>query len=374
MGGGLIRTALQRTLLQARHITVVPPARARDLVATVYARAEHDYGMLSPAVAVHSPAPDLLAAAWILLRETFVADGGVDRVTKEAVATSVSLENACHYAADLHLATLDALNEQRDTAADDQTAAIADDTIRLISEWARTRTGKVWRTAPFSATQAPELVAAVVATHYLNRMTTLFLPDSAVPAGVPDTARPMMLRLLGRTLLSAANAPHAPGEALDLLPDVPTPADLAWSQNSPTVAAALARVVAATDAAGARTVPEPVQALVQRELAQWQGDNTGVGVDWASARASEVDTTVRPAARLALLAALAPDLVDQATVEDFRDRRPEDRDLVELTAWASMAAARRVGAWIAPEPMAGGAQILRFRRRSTSARSPDTTR
>jgi hypothetical protein len=34
-------------------------------------------------------------------------------------------------------------------------------------------------------------------------------------------------------------------------------------------------------------------------------------------------------------------------VAEFRRERPDDGALVELTAWASLSAARHVGAWIA---------------------------
>ncbi|HET9139107.1 carboxymuconolactone decarboxylase family protein [Actinophytocola sp.] len=361
MGGVLIRKAFQKTLLQVRHITVVPPAQAHDLVATVYTDAEHDYGVLSPALAVHSPIPDLLAAAWILTRETLIADGRVDRATKEAVATSVSIANACQFGVDLHLTTLDAVNERRDaTGSDDAAAVAADHSVRVLSEWARSSAGAGWRTTPFAADQAPELLGTVLAAHYLNRIATLFLPRSAVPAGITAAAGPAALRLLGGHLLTAAARPHRPGASLRLLPDAALPADLAWAQGNPGIAAALARVAAATDAAGARAVPAPVRDLVTRELSQWDGDPTGIGPDWADARMSALDDADRPAGRLALLVALAPHAVDLAVVEEFRRGRRADRDLVELTAWASMAAARRICARIAPAPVA---RVLPFRRR-----------
>jgi len=48
----------------------------------------------------------------------------------------------------------------------------------------------------------------------------------------------------------------------------------------------------------------------------------------------------------ALLAAFASGQVDRSVVRMFRADRPGDATLVELTAWASLAAARRVGTWI----------------------------
>jgi hypothetical protein len=50
---------------------------------------------------------------------------------------------------------------------------------------------------------------------------------------------------------------------------------------------------------------------------------------------------------LALVIALASYQVDEGLVDDFRGTAPDDRTLVELASWASMAAARRVSTWLA---------------------------
>jgi hypothetical protein len=52
----------------------------------------------------------------------------------------------------------------------------------------------------------------------------------------------------------------------------------------------------------------------------------------------------RPVARLALLTALASHQVTGPDIEELRHLRPDDRSLIEIAAWASLAAARRVAA------------------------------
>jgi AhpD family alkylhydroperoxidase len=51
-------------------------------------------------------------------------------------------------------------------------------------------------------------------------------------------------------------------------------------------------------------------------------------------------------ARLALLTALAPNRVDEATVQQFRHSLPSERDLVAAVAWPALTAARRIGSWL----------------------------
>ena len=72
----------------------------------MYRQVERDFGMLAPPVALHSPAPEALAAVWVILRESLVATGLAGRPGKEAVAATISLANSCPYCVDVHGATL----------------------------------------------------------------------------------------------------------------------------------------------------------------------------------------------------------------------------------------------------------------------------
>src|SRR5262245_16986832 len=55
-----------------RYVTAVAPREARGLVAEVYAAMRADFGRIAEPLAVHSPAPVLLAGAWGVTRETLL--------------------------------------------------------------------------------------------------------------------------------------------------------------------------------------------------------------------------------------------------------------------------------------------------------------
>lgn len=320
--GRLVRLALRRSLTGIRHVTPVRPNDAGGLVAEVYADVERDLGLLAPPVALHSPAPEVLAAAWCLLRETLVATGLADRAAKEAVAAAVSRSNRCPYCVDVHTATLRGLGGG--TTGEDPLSAWAD------------RTG---RTRPFPVEQVPELLGVAVTFHHLNRMVNVFLGDSPLSDGVPAAARGGASLLLGRYLGSTARGNHVVGTSLRLLPPAESPPDLAWTSGNPLVADAFARAAAALDRAGARVLPADVRDLVLARLAAWDGTPTGIGRGWAYEAVGTLRAADRPAATLALLTALASHQVDDAVVAAAG---LDDRSLVELTSWASFAAARRM--------------------------------
>jgi AhpD family alkylhydroperoxidase len=351
MSRTLVRTALRRSRTQIRHIDAVRPGAARDPVRRIYAQIERDFGMLAPPVILHSPAPGPLAACWLMLRETLVASGMADRATKEAVAAAVSLSNTCPYCVEVHTATLHGLAQRRDAAVRPRrrVESITDPGVRDIAAWAREsglQRSAARRHLPFPAEHVPELAGVAVTFQYLNRMVNVFLGDSPLPPGVPGPARSGARHLLGRFMAGTARGRSEPGASLDLLPAAPLPGDLAWAAGNPSIGGAFARAAAAIEAAGGRSVPEPVRNLVLATLAKWDGQPTGRSRGWIDAAVCELAAAHRPAGRLALLTALASYQVGQSDVDAFRDGgQPGDQALVELTSWSSMAAARRIATW-----------------------------
>jgi AhpD family alkylhydroperoxidase len=347
MSRPLIRRALRRSLNQIRYVSPVQPTAAEGLVATVYQQVERDFGMLAPPVALHSPAPGPLAACWLMLRETLMVPGLVDRAAKEAVAAAVSLGNACPYCVAVHAAAVRTLFREPAAAeiAADRIAAIPDPRLRGIAAWARMsglRDHTLTHSAPFPAEQAPELVGVAVTFQYLNRMVNVFLGDSPLPPTVPTAAGRALMNILGRVMVSASPA----GAAADLLPVAELPGDLSWTNRSPRIASVFARAAAAIDRVGVDAVPPQVRELVLGELAGWDGHPQGPSRSWAFAAASRLAGADRPAGRLALLTAFSAYQVTAPDIQDFRRGRPEDEALVGLTSWASFAAARRIGTWL----------------------------
>jgi AhpD family alkylhydroperoxidase len=263
-----------------------------------------------------------------MLRETLIAAGRMDRAAKEAAAIAVSIANACPYCVDVHGTALNALAPGHQYGE--------------IETWAQAAPG-AGRALPCPLDQAPELAGVVVTFHYLNRMVNIFLPDSPLPPGVPAGARSGALGMLGRFIRSAARDAVRPGESADLLPAAALPAEMAWAADSPLVAKAFAAANAAIEAAGARSVPDSVRALVEHKLAGWNSESLGPSRAWVDDAVTALPAPQRPAGRLAMLAAFASYQVDQAVIDEFRRVRPDDRTLIELTSWASFAAARQIG-------------------------------
>ncbi|MBB4951478.1 AhpD family alkylhydroperoxidase [Kitasatospora gansuensis] len=339
------------SLLQVRHVKPVGFDAARDGVAQVYRELERDFGVLAPPIALHSPAFGPLAASWLMLREPMLVAGVAARTTKEAVAAAVSVANECPFCIRMHSAMLHSLAPGKDSAAirEGRLDQVADPAVRAVADWVRD--GAVRDTAaktrfPFAAEQVPELLGSVVIMHYLNRMVNVFLGAMPLPPGAPESSLRPVMKVLTWLLRSAARAEPKAGGTLGLLPAAALPADLAWAASNPQIAAAFARAAAAVELAGRAALPDGVRELVLDTVDAWDGRPPGLGRGWADAAVETRPAEERPAARLALLTALAAYTVDETVVDAARAAGADDEALIGITAWASLTAARAVGAWM----------------------------
>ncbi|MFL6140062.1 MAG: carboxymuconolactone decarboxylase family protein [Frankiaceae bacterium] len=348
-GGALLRVASRRALGQIRYVEVPSPDAASGPIAEVYGQMVRDFGMLAPPVALHAPAPDVLAASWVMLRETLIASGSLPRAAKEAVATAVSLANACPYCVDVHGTTLHGLLARRDAAAvaGGRFERVTDPRVRWCAEWATAGAPPGPAGPQPDPADAAQAVGVALTFHYLNRVVNVFVGEPLLPP-LPLTARDGMSRLIGRLMRSRTARHVPPGLSLGLLPPAPLPADLTWAAGDGTVGDALARSAAVIEAAGDRSVPVRVRDLVTATVAAPRARPQGPGRAWLDEAVTGLPAGERPAGRLALLTALASYQVTRPDVAHFRETSPDDAALVELVAWSSLAAARRAAGRMAP--------------------------
>ncbi|GAB3007682.1 carboxymuconolactone decarboxylase family protein [Saccharothrix stipae] len=327
---------------------------ADEDVARVYRELERDFGVLAPPIALHASSPDVLAAAWLVLRETLLVPGTVPRAHKEAVSTAVSVGNNCPFCISMHSSMLIDLVGYKD-------GAIPEPAARAAGEWATanaTVDGAAAHPVPFPVDQAPEMVGTAVVLQYLNRMVNIFLGELPLPPGAPVASMTVVRRVLVWLIKSAERGGPRPGASLDLLPDAPLPEDLAWARGHDAIAGAFARAVAVFDEAGRRCVPTEVRELVLEHLAKWDGKPMGVSRAWVEDAIAVLPAAQQDAGRLALLTALSSYQIDQSVIDRFRAFRTDDRSLIDITSWASMAAARRVGSWMKVRTEAAASETL----------------
>ena len=165
-----------------RYIEPVKSVKASGLVAHVYRQAKEDMGLVPDVpepFAMHSPAPEILAGAWGLFRESLLA-GRVRRGIKEAVATAVSEGNACLWCVDAHSIVLYATGNGATAKAvlRHDPNQVLDAEIQAVVWWASSTlspAAPILADPPFSSQDAAEMIGTAVTFHYLNRMVNILL-------------------------------------------------------------------------------------------------------------------------------------------------------------------------------------------------------
>jgi AhpD family alkylhydroperoxidase len=340
-----LTTQLSRSI---RHITPVWADAPTGVLGELYQQMQADF-MPGPVLTLHSPAPQVMAGVWSMLRETLLA-GKVDRTAKEIVAAAISKRNECPFCIDAHTSMLHATGEHALVRAilRGDGAEIRHPQHRALVQWlADNHPPQAANPAPppFAPQEIPEMLGTALAFHYINRMANLFLGDAFLP--LPSTLKGPVRRLLGTTMGKRLVRPLAQGASLRFVPSAPLPEDLAWARPNTAVSGALAGFARIMEEAGQAALPASVRALVQARVDAWQGETLGISRRWVEADVAPLATAERPVARLALLTALASYQVDEQLIAAVRAQLPDDQRLIQATAWASFTAARRAIGWLA---------------------------
>jgi alkylhydroperoxidase family enzyme len=345
MKNAIMANGLRRTLGQIRYVSPVMPGTADGLVATVYAQAEKDFGMVAPPLALHSPAPPLLAGSWAMIRETLVVNGHADRAEKEVVAAAVSVANTCPFCIAVHTATAQVVVPGLD-AADVASGNLPSPLLKETFSWARSSglRGAVQSPPPGNFA---ELAGVAVTFQYLNRMVNIFLPPSPLPPMTPKSIGGWVMGMIGSAMTSTS---VVPGASVELLPDAQLPAEFSWAAGDARISAALAGAAASVEDAAAKVVTAPVRKLLADRLGAWDGQPQEPSRAWANEAVAVLGEADRPAGLLAVLTAFASHQIGKADVAAFRSTtKSGDEAVISLTAWASMEVARTVGSWLSEQ-------------------------
>lgn len=341
---------------QVRFVRPVPVQTAGPLAVAVASAVEREVKLLVPPLLAHTPAPQLLAACWVLIRETVFATGATERRVKEAAAAVVSQANSCPYCVEMHALGVRGLGSVADADAisANNLDEVGDEELRQILIWVRDlhRADAVPVPPALTPEQRAELLGVAVAFHYLTRMVNIFLPNYLLPPALRGGTRRMVKNRVAGLLGPMLRRPCTPGECLALLPDADPQPDAAWASASPHIAAAIARASDTVDRAGAAVLSPAVRDLLQSRLAEWDGEPLGASRDWLAPATAGLSPADRPAARLVLLTAFASYQVIANDADEFRtaiiggesaaDAGAGDEAMIAATAWASLTSARHV--------------------------------
>lgn len=308
------------------------PAKAQGLSELVYAQMRRDFMVVGPFV-LHSEVPELLAAAWSLVRETLFV-GNVDRGSKETIAWAVSKANRCPFCVDAHFAAVMASDSTEDEKLAIWAYSTADARAPTLGN------------PPFTILK-PEYIGTAVAFHYLNRMVSVFLDKKMMP--VPDLLDGMtgaMAKIMMGGMINKSKHLKI-GDSLELLPDADD--SLAWkpdwAKSNPHISDTLAGWSSIIETVVRYHFEDQFIDTTSDQIENWMGGSTPAG-DQAYTKALDAfNPPDIPCAEVALSTVYAPNRVTDTLLENALQVVGSRQALLALVAWAAQRAARRCGDW-----------------------------
>ncbi|MGW0549142.1 carboxymuconolactone decarboxylase family protein [Streptomyces altiplanensis] len=315
-----------------RFTSPAAPGSATGAAAAVYAQLNTDFGVPGASTfAVLSPSTPLLTGFWALLRESLLVTGQASRTDKELVATGVSLANHCRFCVNAHTLLLYAGGDHALAETIGRGETPAGPAHARLLQWGKA-VGADAGPPPFPPEQAAEYIGTALTFHFINRIASALLADVSL-AGNEQKLR-FLDTAAGRHLARTVRRELRPGDSLPLLETSgPGPA---WAAAGSPVAVAYGALREAA-LTGAGLLSEDDRAYVRKTVSEWDGvAPVPPAGDWLPGRED------RPGARLALLAALAPDHIAGEDVTAWRSPVHTDHCLVHLVAYGAITAVERI--------------------------------
>lgn len=314
---------------EIRYVAPVEARQADGLVAEVYSQAKRELGAVGAPFQMLSPAPELLASMWSLLRESLMVGSPEERLAKEVVATSIAVRNGCRFCTDAHTVLLHALGEA--ALAEGLRASNPPEEWAPLAAWAL----EPGPEGPFAAEAAPRFIGTALVFEFITRLVQVLAHNESPH---PVTATRLGRSVASRALREAVAADLEPGLSLALLEDRPSWArglrtrEPAWAAGSP-VGTAYAHLRAYASSGPGLLGGDAAEA-VARTVGVREGA-AGVGLP-ELVDGDGLEPGPALGARLAVAAALAPAAVNETHVDAWRGEKHSDHCVVHLLAYGTM--------------------------------------
>jgi alkylhydroperoxidase family enzyme len=328
-----------------RYVTAARRADANEIGEEVYRQINNDF-FINGSLTSRSKVTPIFAATWMAGRETIIVDDQLDRVTKEAIAATLSSVNDCPYCGDMLVSLVHAgdRHDQASAIYDGRTDKITDPKMRELLSWViavASPGSKPQAELPFTDAEMPEVMGSIMAMADINAFSHVVMDGSPVnePMG-SSRLKSLALRAFGAELVPTQKQQVVPGLAIKLVPEAQLPIGYEWAVSNPRIAEAIARWIAAVDREAEKAVPTAVRELVISNIDAWDGDQMPMSRSWLERETESASGADRDFARFALIMVKARYQLDDSLTEAVLAHCPDDESFIRILAWCSNLSAR----------------------------------
>jgi AhpD family alkylhydroperoxidase len=272
---------------------------------------------------IHIGDAELFAAVWALFREVQLA-GPAPRRHQETLALIIAKQNRCPWCIEAHELAL-----SKSTA------------VASVERWyQQLYQATPEQHQPLAVEHEVAYRAAVLLWEYINRMTNIFLIESAWRGF--GRFQPALTGVLGWVFAAFfLHRRYQPGRALRFIRPAPLPAQFAWAAAVPTIASTLGSVYHHIERVGQAVISEALQQWVRDYLATYGDTQVAISRRWVYKATEHLPNNEKLLAQGLLLMALAGHQLDDEFMRALRQHLGSDQALIAVGAWASYAGAVR---------------------------------
>lgn len=328
-----------------RYVEAAPRGKANPLAEEVYRQINRDF-FVNGSLTSRSKVTNIFAATWMAGRETIIVDDKLDRITKEAIAATLSSVNDCPYCGDM-LVSLVHAGDKHDSASaifEGRQDDIEDSRMRELLNWvleAATPGSPFPSNVPFTEEEMPEVLGSMMAMADINAFSHVVMDGSPVSAPLgSDKLKAIVLRIFATELGPTQAAEVPPGEGLKLVPAATLPEDMQWATGNPRIADAIGRWIAAVNREVSSAVSGKTIEFVESTLNAWDGAPPPMSRAWVEKDMIHAPEKEQHIIRLALVMSKAKYQLDDELIEQVLNDCPDQETFIRILAWCSNLSAR----------------------------------
>lgn len=343
---------LEQNAQAVKYLKVFGLKDAKGNIKAINQQINRDFGLAGP-MTLSSPSERVHAVRWVKSREIFVVETHVKRVTKETIAAGVSETNKCPYCVEVHQTSISSTgnNTIANAIARGTWKSLEDNKTRALIDWSLNTlnpNADIISNPPFTLPEATEIIGTALEFHSTNRLVSIFLDESPLPAFLSNSfIKKIALSIASKTLFKSmvSKKPQA-GDSLPFIKNTPLTKEEQWAKNIPAYAMGLAAENKLLKDIQAEHIPQKSANLFKAKISEWQGEEMPLGKSWINKITANLDDREKPITTIMFLAAFTPYAITEKDIEDFRQIKASDAELLEVCYWAIQTTTNRIGEWL----------------------------
>ena len=297
--------------------------------------------IIVPPNSLSTPSERVHPLRWAGIREFLAVENHIPRVTKEAIAATISELNNCPYCEEAHETAIAALGDK----------AVIDEKIKAIIVWSqntRNPDAEIIKNPPFKITEAPEIIGTALLFHSINRLVSIFVSESLLPGILSNKyIKKTALKFAAKTIVkSFVEKELEAGDSLQFIEHRTVLKHLQWAKSLPAYGQIFTAIDSVLKDIEKDIIPPTSARILKEAIDVWQGEDMPLGRSWLVDRTKDVSENEKPVTALILLAAFAPYTITENDIQSFKKSNPSDKDLLETCYWSIEMLTNKISTWL----------------------------